>query len=78
MKNKIWATLENSTGTGSIKQHLFVPNKRGKAISVCKRIRPCNEDGHILKLEDLAKEAENLEEKRACKLCLKKFNEKSN
>lgn len=61
-----WVTLENKTGTASLKQHAFVSDDDGKNISLCGRIYAV--DGGENKIPFVLMEAE-AQSNNQCKTC---------
>ena len=78
----VWITLESETTLTTIKQHAFKPllSKGGnmRNISLCGRARGVNDENKAELFSTLTDRAEFLDEKRACKSCMRIYNKLKN
>ncbi len=77
-----WLTLENAEASATLKQHVFIHKAYKKPyineeydgnISLCGKISCVNEDELRVSFDEL--EEETMNDKTACKICMKKIKE---
>lgn len=77
-----WITVDNMTGTSTLKQHCFIPRERKRKytgekylanVSLCGKVRVGNENEEVEEWEKLNPDGRI--EESACKICKRKSTE---